>query len=253
MLHEVLKFLSRSWKEIIWIIISFIVSFVLSSYVWPDVVVVKSALGLKKEVITHFNLPLFIFFILISIALLFIAELLFFRKKIILSKDQYHKLFYKNKVLIFILALAAVSLYVIGLISPLYRSEHFFFFVNEVSLVNSVKLLFEYEEYYLAILIFLFTILFPVFKFFLIFLNIFSQRRLSGGRVNHLLANISKWSMLDVFIVAVLLLNMKFDSRIIDMELRNGIIWFSLSIVLVIFIMIILGRVEISDKSNDPG
>ena len=43
---------------------------------------------------------------------------------------------------------------------------------------------------------------------------------------------INKWSMLDVFVVAVLILNMKFDSSIIVSKLESGTTLFALSVVL---------------------
>ena len=43
---------------------------------------------------------------------------------------------------------------------------------------------------------------------------------------------INKWSMLDVFVVAVLILNMKFDSNIIVSRLESGTTLFAISVVL---------------------
>jgi uncharacterized paraquat-inducible protein A len=43
---------------------------------------------------------------------------------------------------------------------------------------------------------------------------------------------INKWAMLDVFVVAVLILNMKFDSIIIVSKLQAGTTLFAISIIL---------------------
>ena len=53
-----------------------------------------------------------------------------------------------------------------------------------------------------------------------------------NGAIATALDIINKWSMLDVFIVAVLILNMKFDSSIIVSKLEIGTTLFAISILL---------------------
>jgi uncharacterized paraquat-inducible protein A len=43
---------------------------------------------------------------------------------------------------------------------------------------------------------------------------------------------INKWSMLDVFVVALVILNMKFDSLIIVSKLESGTTLFAISVIL---------------------
>ena len=54
---------------------------------------------------------------------------------------------------------------------------------------------------------------------------------------------INKWSMLDVFIVAVLILNMKFDSDIIISRLESGTTLFAISIVLMMISSFMASRI----------
>ncbi len=52
------------------------------------------------------------------------------------------------------------------------------------------------------------------------------------GAIATTLDIINKWSMLDVFVVAVLILNMKFDSNIIVSKLEIGTTLFAVSVIL---------------------
>ena len=103
-------------------------------------------------------------------------------------------------------------------------------------------MLFENDENFLGTIIFTFTIVFPIFKYLLLFFSLFLNQKEAITKVNRWMSVISKWSMLDVYIVALLLLNMKFDSRIVNMELKEGVVWFSLSVILIMLAMLIQGR-----------
>ena len=142
--------------------------------------------------------------------------------------------------------MVTITLYFFGLFSPLFRTEKVFFWIDEVSLWETVSLLFENNEYYLAIIIFLFTIIFPLLKLTFIAVFIMFPVKISLDKFRKALINVSKWSMLDVFIVALLLLNLNFETRFIEMEIREGAIYFSLSIFLS---MILLGLLS-KDKSK---
>ncbi len=60
--------------------------------------------------------------------------------------------------------------------------------------------------------------------------------------MNTALEIINKWSMLDVFVVAVLMLNMKFDSAIIVSKLESGTTLFAISVVLLMTSSFIAGK-----------
>lgn len=125
----------------------------------------------------------------------------------------------------------AIAFYFTGLFSPLYETEKLKIFGDEVSLWESVGLLFDYEEYYLGILVFTFTVLFPVAKFVSLILE-FMVPDFSNSALFRIFYSIGKFSMLDVFIVAVFLLNMRFGSVFVSMKLQEGIVFFSVSVIL---------------------
>ena len=147
-----------------------------------------------------------------------------------------------SRLLFIIITTISFIFYIVGLFSPLYTSTHFYIFSKESSLFQSILLLFNHREIYLGVLIFMFTIILPLIEFFVAFINLFKIHGKTNKKYLKYLLIISKWSMLDVFVVAVLLLNLKFDSRIIDMKLGQGVIWFSLSIILLLVSLAYIGN-----------
>lgn len=99
----------------------------------------------------------------------------------------------------------------LGMFLPLFTLEKFYFLENQVSLISIVIELFKEKQTILFLVIFIFSIVIPIFKLVLIFLVLFS--RLSQQRNSlyiKVLNNLGKWSMLDVFIVAIMLVTIKF-------------------------------------------
>lgn len=128
-----------------------------------------------------------------------------------------------------------IILYFTGLFTPLYSTEKLKIFDDQVSLWNSIGLLMEYDEIYLGIIVFIFTILFPVTKFCSLTIE-FIYPGFNKSKLFRIMSQFGKFSMLDVFIVAVLLLNIQFKSVLTDMKLEEGIVFFSLSVILSIIL-----------------
>jgi paraquat-inducible protein A len=140
--------------------------------------------------------------------------------------------------------------YLLGLFTPLYTSTHFYIFSKESTLFQSILLLFNHREIYLGALIFIFTIFLPIIEFVVVFIKLFKMGKTISKKYVKFLTLLSKWSMLDVFVVAVILINLKFDSRIIDMKLGQGIIWFSLSVILLLISLAYLGNPFSTEKEE---
>lgn len=102
---------------------------------------------------------------------------------------------------------------------------------QEIKLFDSVKIFFESNEVLLGSIIFLFTIFLPAFKFLEI-INRAAGLIKIPQRTDKVLHLLDKWSMLDVFLIALLLLNFKMNSTIIVMQIKAGTIFLALSIVM---------------------
>ena len=139
-----------------------------------------------------------------------------------------------RKILAFFLLLSSMICYGLGLYYPLVRTQTrllgFTLRTETVRLSDSIALFWNSKEITLAIIIFAFTILLPLVKY----LELSARFFLPGPWERHFswLRTIDKWSMLDVFIVALLLLNFKLNSAIIVMQLMQGTTWLAASIIL---------------------
>ena len=223
-----------------WIIATLLVAFVAARYIFPDVRVEKKFFGLTE--VRHYSFQSRIFWIWLTAGI--VALIVWTSLNLIPSVHRFLGWF-TEKVLRspwFILVVTATSgtFYVLGLTRQLFISEQFFFLEKEITLLNSIRMLFDNNEHFLGTIIFIFTIIFPILKYLLILVALLFKNLEQLARLNHWMSVISKWSMLDVYIVALLLLNMKFDSRIVNMELQSGVIWFCLSILLIMAAMLLL-------------
>jgi len=92
-------------------------------------------------------------------------------------------------------------------------------------------LFYENDDYFLSIIILLFTIVLPIIKFFELLNRKYEFLKLKK-KVSNFLHSIDKWSMLDVFLIAILLVNFKMDSSIIIMQVKIGTTFIAVSVIL---------------------
>ena len=128
--------------------------------------------------------------------------------------------------------ITAILFYVTGLHKPVFHSTRLWIMEEEVTLGGSVYVFWRSGENFIAAIILIFTFVFPMVKFAALFWSLMAGASKSAMKVNAALSWLGKWSMLDVFVVALLLVNMKLDSGLLDMELRSGMIYFAVSILL---------------------
>ncbi|MGH8225974.1 MAG: paraquat-inducible protein A [Gammaproteobacteria bacterium] len=110
-----------------------------------------------------------------------------------------------------ILLLVAMGLLFEGLTLPILTIKKFWIFHNTFSIWSGMKSLYGSSEFFLASVLLVFSILFPIGKNMLLFwifvqgswIGKFSQRLVRTAAV------LGKWSMLDVFIVAILVASVK--------------------------------------------
>ena len=230
----------RKWiLPVSWILASILISYILAKHIFPDVAIEKRFFGLQKFHHYSFNFRLFYLSVSISTTLLVVGIMLNLIGPVQTFTNWLSKRTFQSTWFILVLTLSSGSFYILGLTRQLFVSEQFFFIEKEVTLLNSIRMLLEHDENFLGTIIFTFTIVFPIFKYILLLLSLLIKEKEQISRLNRWLSVLSKWSMLDVYIVALLLLNMKFDSRIVNMELKEGVVWFSISIILIMAAMMI--------------
>lgn len=128
-----------------------------------------------------------------------------------------------------LLVVAAATL-VLGLTLPILDVEKFVFWESNYSVVTGVANLFDANEYLLGFVILLFSIVFPIAK-----LGVLAT--LWWGKFTHeqrfgllrRLEQVGRWSMLDVFAVAILVVAGKLG-MVADVRARVGIYLFAAAI-----------------------
>lgn len=111
-----------------------------------------------------------------------------------------------------------------------------------IYLSSSFNYFFDKGEFFIGFLLLFFTIIFPILKYIFLFITLLGKKLPRHQLMSTALDIINKWSMLDVFIVALVLLNMKFDSAIIVSEMESGTTLFALSIVLMMISSFIIRK-----------
>lgn len=134
----------------------------------------------------------------------------------------------KKNIFAAIMLLLSVTLYVLGIIEPLMTTKYQIIGIKlksqDVTLFDSIKLFWDSSEYLIACIILVFTFILPISKYIEMGVRLFT------GRNFPLWQGVDKWNMIDVFLVAMLLLNFKMNSNFIVMSLGLGTNFIALAV-----------------------
>lgn len=151
-----------------------------------------------------------------------------------------------RKRIAWMLLLASLVFFVMGFLFPLLQTGYgigpLIIKQDQVYLWSSFQFFFSKGEVFIGALLLFFTLIFPVLKYVFLFITLTGFRLPRHRYMSTLLEIINKWAMLDVFVVALLILNMKFDSVIIISRLQYGTTLFAISIVLMMACSFITGK-----------
>ena len=130
-----------------------------------------------------------------------------------------------------------ISAILLGLawISPIMSVKTWLFFYREVTIFEAARLLYEDEFLFLAGLVFVFAIVFPALKLLVLWKawsDTHRDKERSGveGTLG-LFDLLGKWSMLDVFIVAVVVVSMQ-SNLVSEADIHPGLYLFAGSILI---------------------
>ena len=134
-----------------------------------------------------------------------------------------------------ILVITALLL-IVGLVSPIITLNKFVVFENTFSVFSGVMQLLMEGQYFLFIIIACFSIVLPILKLAIMFKILsptanFSQLKKYLSWMHHY----GKWSMLDVFVVAILVVSVKLGV-IASVEMRFGLYSFAASVILMMYV-----------------
>ncbi|OGX08929.1 MAG: hypothetical protein A2Z88_02045 [Omnitrophica WOR_2 bacterium GWA2_47_8] len=139
-----------------------------------------------------------------------------------------------------VLLTSAVLLF-FGLFLPVITLKELVFWTHTFSVLTGITSLFHEKQYFLGVIIFFFSIVFPIFKLAILAIIWFSKL-VEEQRASFLywLGVLGKWSMLDVFVIAVTIVVTKI-STFAEAQAETGIYFFGGSILLA---MLITERIE---------
>jgi paraquat-inducible protein A len=109
-----------------------------------------------------------------------------------------------SKLWVMLLFAIAGLFLILGLSLPIIRFERLYVFSEAPSLVQLVAGLWEEGDLALAILVATFSIAFPVLKLFALGMDMLGGGE-GGSRLRRVMPHLSKWSMMDVMLVAIVI------------------------------------------------
>ncbi len=138
-----------------------------------------------------------------------------------------------KKLALWVLFASSLLFFGLGLSYPIMKAEILMGLKEDFSyLTSAVSHFYKEGDYFIGTLILVFCFLLPIGKYIFIGLNVAGWDMSRFRLLHHILAFVAKWAMLDVFVVSLVIVNMKFDSLIIKTQLAIGTTFFALSILL---------------------
>ncbi|UCB55506.1 MAG: paraquat-inducible protein A [Thiotrichales bacterium] len=138
----------------------------------------------------------------------------------------------ESRILLGLLLVTTVCL-AVGLLAPVLTLEKFFIINNTFSIYSGLVQLLREGRIFLFIIILLFSVLLPVIKLVVLFRLLGSKAASSESlrRLLHLMHQYGKWSMLDVFVVALLVVAVKLGA-VASVQTHYGLYAFGTAVLL---------------------
>ena len=131
----------------------------------------------------------------------------------------------------------AACLLIVGLVAPIITLSKFVLIKNTFSVLSGAIGLLKEGQIFLFLVITGFSVVLPVLKLGVLY-RLVSRREAMKSKVKkqlHWMHLYGKWSMMDVFVVAVMVVAVKLGA-IADVEMRYGLYAFAGSVLLTMFI-----------------
>jgi len=143
----------------------------------------------------------------------------------------------KNRSVLLLLLLLAAILLAIGLVAPIITFKKFIFIENTFSIISASWNLLIQGQLFLFIIIVAFSIVFPILKLALLAKILISQScvKQNTNKLLDWIHHLGKWSMLDVFVVAILVVVVKLGA-IGSVEKHIGLYAYTASAILIMLL-----------------
>ena len=138
----------------------------------------------------------------------------------------------------FFISFIEFILLIIGVILPIAKIDEFWFFTSEFSILSIAKDLMINNEFFLAIIVISFGLIFPIVKIICRHTNIQFINRY----------NLHKFSMVDIFLISFLVFASK-ASSFFDMEILLGFYFLMASVLLGYFQIVFKKTIKINSTN----
>lgn len=131
-----------------------------------------------------------------------------------------------------------------GIFFPFTSVTKLWLFENQISVYRGLIILWQESELFLFLILFVFTICFPFVKINAL-LALWLYPGLTVDRAKaffKFVSNMGKWSMLDVFVVAILVLTVK-SGGVASIKVQSGFFLFFISVMLTQFASLWTGKI----------
>lgn len=157
----------------------------------------------------------------------------------------------KDTLIKIMLGLSAVLL-VLGIFAPMMTLTKFVWVENQFSLYSGTLQLFSDGQYFLFLILFAFSIALPVGKLILLF-RFWHDDSSTRGQIERFmnwLSHYGKWSMLDVFVVALLVVIVKLGV-LATVEVHYGIYAYASAGILIMIATAIINHIAANELSQE--
>jgi paraquat-inducible protein A len=147
---------------------------------------------------------------------------------------------------IVLMLLASMGFFVTGIFVPFTSVTKLWLFNNQISVYHGLIILWNGGELFLFLILFVFTICFPFVKINAL-LALWLYPGLTAEQAKKFfkfVSNMGKWSMLDVFVVAILVLTVK-SGGIASIRVQSGFFLFFISVMLTQFASLWTGKIAV--------
>lgn len=150
-----------------------------------------------------------------------------------ISRQALIKAYPKSGGIIALMLLVSLGLFVFGIFLPFTSVTKLWLFENQVSVYRGLIVLWQAKEIFLFLILFVFTVCFPFVKInTMLTLWLYPQLEAEHAqRMYHFVSDLGKWSMLDVFVMAILVLTVK-STGVANIQVGSGFFCFFASVML---------------------
>ncbi len=159
----------------------------------------------------------------------------------------------RRSIPIILMLFCALGLFVAGIFRPFTEVTKLWIFENKVSVYEGLITLAKSHEFFLFTILLVFTVIFPFIKI-LSLLTLWLMAGLTKQRVVQLytfVSHLGKWSMLDVFVMAILVILLKSGS-LASIKVQDGFVLFFLSVMLTQLASLWIGLIAHRNLEGKP-